>query len=183
MSLIDLDFMQRYQGELDTAIKNFMNKKDVNGNGTAIASGTDMNELKTKGVYYIATEAIAGSMQNLPMGLCGKVLVSQNAGGIMQYYIPNHTPKIYQRECWNNQWGSWLEYAKKPVYLTGTLTAGNTNITFNSSEIKDTSLIDVYTSVAGLGYQSMSGNIGTVTVVYEAQPMDITVTLEIKSQV
>lgn len=281
MPIIDLSFFQRYQGELDTAIKNYVKGKNPNEKGTSIPSGTNLNDLTAFGTYYIADDTIAGGLTNLPLTYCGKILVSDNGNnGIVQFYFPNHSPRFFQRLYWSNawsgwveystgggggggederfgipantvtdfndatffqsffkansarifpfsisasnqpitaswgycivyyhtvntmfdvcvfynegrffnrvydttSWGQWSEYAKKPVYLTQTLTAGQTSVTFNSADITSTSLIDVYTSVAGLGYTSMTGSVGTVTVVYEAQSSDITVTLEIKPQ-
>ncbi len=183
MSLINLDFMQRYQGELDTAIKNYVKSKNPNEQGTAITSGTDLNDLTTAGVYYIAGDTIASSLLNLPLALCGKVLVMDNGtNGIVQYYIPNHNTRLFQRNYWSSAWTNWVEYGEKSVYISQTLTAGQTSVTFNSADITATALVDVYTSIAGLAYQTMSGSVGSVTVTYEAQASDITVTLEIKKQ-
>lgn len=62
-----------------------------------------------------------------------------------------------------------------------TLTAGNTDVTFNSLPTSGTNLFDVYTSVAGLDYESMtsSNNGASLTITYEAQSSDITVYLRV----
>ena len=227
MSLISLSFFQRYQSELDTAIKNYVKSKNPNEKGTSIASGTNLNDLNTFGTYYIADDTTAGGITNLPIAYCGKVYVMDNGNdGIAQFYVPNHTPKLYQRLYWSNAWTDWKEYGtgggtsdyndldNKPsinsvtlsgnkttsdlnisysdltgkptipsvTHLSQTLTAGQTSVTFTSAEIKSTSMVDVYTSVAGLAYVSMTGSVGAVTVTFEAQLSDITVTLEIKEQ-
>ena len=190
MSLISLEFFQRYQSELDTAIKNYFSSKKeiidmsipINA-GTALETGVDLNDLQEAGNYYIESDTVAGGLVNLPLALSGKVLVIDNgADGIVQYYIPNHSTRLFQRNYWSSTWTNWVEYGEKSVYISQTLTAGQTSVTFNSADITATALVDVYTSVAGLVYQSMSGSVGSVTVTYEAQASDITVTLEIKKQ-
>ena len=118
MAIIDLEFMQRYQGKLDTAIRNFVKAKNPNEKGTPIATGTDLNNLKTFGTYYVADDSIAGNLLNLPLALCGKVLVSDNGNnGIVQLYIPNHNSRLFQRNFWSNAWSVWKEYGEKSVFL------------------------------------------------------------------
>lgn len=183
MSIIDLSFMQRYTGKLNTAIKDYVGSKNPNEKGTSIASGTNLNDMNTVGVYYIQDDTVAGTIINLPLAVCGKILVSDNGNnGMVQFFIPNHSTRLFQRNYWSNSWTAWKEYGEKSILLSQTLTAGETSVTFTSSEITATVLIDVYTSVAGLAYQSMTGSVGSVTVTYEEQASDITVTLEIKKQ-
>lgn len=219
MSIIDLSFMQRYQGKLNTAIKNYVKEKNPNEKGISIAAGTNLDNFRTVGVYYIADDTTAGQITNLPANLSGKILVSDNGNnGIVQFYIPNHEPKLYERVYWNSAWSQWKEYgegggggtsdysdldnkpsvngvtlngnktssdlkvAPESSYLIQTLSAGQTTVTFTSELITATSMIDVYTSVAGLGYTAMTGSVGSVTVTYEAQQSNITVVLEIKPQ-
>ena len=68
------------------------------------------------------------------------------------------------------------------TYLTQTLAAGATTVTFSSSAITETSLIDVYTDKAGLDYTSISGATGSVTLTFEAQSSATTVKLAIREQ-
>ena len=151
--------------------------------GTAIATGTNLNDVTTVGVYYIADDTTAGNLANLPLTLCGKVLVSDNGNnGLVQLYMPNHSPRIFQRLFWDNAWSEWIEYSKKPILLSQVLSAGQTTVTFLSDKITNNSMLDVYTSVGGLGYTDFSGEAGSCTVTYEAQQTDITVFLEIKEQ-
>lgn len=182
MSKITLAFMQRYQGKLNTAIKNYVKGKTAINKGTAIASGSDLNNMKTVGVYYITDDATAGNIANMPLNLCGKVLISDNGNnGISQIYMPNHSPRLFQRLWWENAWTSWFEYEKKAIKLTQVLVAGQTSVTFNSSEITSNSMLDVFTNPA-TPYQSFTGSVGTATVTFEAQNTDVTVALEIKEQ-
>lgn len=63
--------------------------------------------------------------------------------------------------------------------LTGTLTAGNTSITFSDASITATSLIEVYND-AGIGWESISATTGSVTITFEAQSSDLAVEVIIK---
>ena len=68
-----------------------------------------------------------------------------------------------------------------PIYLTQTLTVGNTTVTFTNSAISGNSVIDVYTDKAGLDYTSITAGTGSVTITYESQSSDVTVMLMIRS--
>ena len=68
------------------------------------------------------------------------------------------------------------------TYLTQTLAANATSITFTNSAITSTSLIDVYTDKAGLDYTSITGTTGSVTLTFEAQSSATTVKLAIREQ-
>ena len=68
------------------------------------------------------------------------------------------------------------------TYLTQTLAANATSITFSNSAITATSLIDVYTDKAGLDYTSITGTTGSVTLTFEAQSSATTVKLAIREQ-
>lgn len=65
-----------------------------------------------------------------------------------------------------------------PVFLTTTLTAGNTTVTFTNEKIVGADTIDLFTSngVAPVS-QSVSGS--TYTAVFEAQSADIEVGIEV----
>lgn len=181
MSLISLEFMQRFQDNLDTAIKNYVKGKDINEKGSSIVSGTNLNNMKTAGVYYIADDAIASSLENLPLALCGKITVSDNGnGGFYQIYLPNHSPRLFIRTYWSNAWSEWQELTQStPVRLTQTLTAGSTSVTFNSDKITSNAFYDIYTS-PNVDYTSATEGTNTITLTFEAQANDVTVVLEIK---
>ena len=112
MSIIDLAFMQRYQGELGTAIKNYVKSNNLNEKGNSIPADTDLNTLNTAGIFHIADDTVAESLSNLPLSVCGKILVQDNGNnGMVQFYIPNHSPRIFQRLWWDNSWTNWVELA------------------------------------------------------------------------
>lgn len=63
--------------------------------------------------------------------------------------------------------GSWVE-------LTGTLTAGQTSITFTSESILADSFIDVYTD-ADIDYVTRTATVGSLVLTYDVQQSDVTV--------
>ena len=67
----------------------------------------------------------------------------------------------------------------KGTTLTGTLTTGQTSITFSDSSILATSDIEVYTST-GIGWDSITSSVGSVTITFESQPSDVAVKVVIK---
>lgn len=180
MSLIDLEFMQRYQSKLDTAIKNYVKSKNPNEKGDSIVSGTDLDELTTFGAYFIADDSIASGLANLPLDLCGKVLVSDNGnGGIIQTYTPNHSIRLFQRIFWDNTWGEWVEYSKRGTIYNETLSSGSTSVTFTGLPTTGDFVFDIYTSKAGLDYSSIMTSSGSITLTYESQSSDVTVYLRV----
>ena len=182
MSIVSLEFFQRWQNGILPKIKSFVESKDPNSKGTSIATGTNLNNLTTTGVYYIANDTIAGQLVNLPLSVSGKIMVGDNGNsGLVQIYIPNQSPRIFQRVFYSNAWTAWEEYGKKSKLVTQTLTAGETSVTFTSAYITATSMLDVYTN-PNVPYSSMEGSVGTCTVTFEEQESNITVVLEIKEQ-
>ena len=114
MSLITLSFLTRYQNGIIPKIRNYVKSKDSNEKGSSVPTGTDLNNLNTVGVYYFADDTVASSIVNLPLALSGKLLVMDNGnGGIVQVYIPNQSPRMFQRVYWSNAWTAWTEYAPK----------------------------------------------------------------------
>jgi hypothetical protein len=62
-----------------------------------------------------------------------------------------------------------------------TLSAGDTSVTFTGIPTTGTHTVDVYTSVAGLDYNSIDDSVsGQLTITYDAQSVAITVTLRIE---
>lgn len=183
MSKITLSFMERFMNNLDTAIRNFVASKDTTQQGTAISTNTNLDTFKTEGNYYIPSDTIASSL-NLPIALCGKFLVLNNGnGGYAQFYIPNHSPRLFQRLWWSSAWTDWKEYGEgggsSTTRLTEVLSAGSTSVTFNSDKITTTALYDIYTST-GINYTGVTEGTNTITVAFEAQESNVTVILEIK---
>lgn len=64
--------------------------------------------------------------------------------------------------------------------LTGTLTAGQTTITFTDSAITATALVDIYTDDPDVGWVSRSASGTTLTVTYPVQSTDLSVTIRIE---
>ena len=109
--------------------------KTVDQLGTDIPSNADMNTYKTAGTYRVPSDAIGATISNLPLALCGKVVVFNNGnGGFEQFYFPNHNPKIYVRTWWNNAWSSWKEIGegggdgKDHTYEMGTEIPANSDL-------------------------------------------------------
>ena len=65
-------------------------------------------------------------------------------------------------------------------YVKSTLTQGQTSITINDAAITSTALINIYTSIAGVMYTSISQSNGSVTLGYSAQSADMNIILEIR---
>lgn len=74
-----------------------------------------------------------------------------------------------------------VEGSASSTIISQTLAAGSTTVTFSNSAITNSALISVYTSVAGLNYNSISVSNGSVSITYDAQSANMTVTLEIKN--
>lgn len=68
-----------------------------------------------------------------------------------------------------------------PTILSQTLATGNTSVTFTNVPTIGVNIIDVYTSVAGLDYESIDDSTaGTLVITYEAQESNVTVYLRIE---
>ena len=125
MSKITLSFMQRFMTNLDSAIKTYVgakvtaiNKQLTTQKGVEIPAHTDLNDMKTAGVYYIKSDSVASGLSNLPLEKCGRIFVEDNhANGLLQIYTPNHSPRIFQRVYWSSSWTEWVEYAPKSLLL------------------------------------------------------------------
>ena len=74
-----------------------------------------------------------------------------------------------------------MEEAVSAVKLTGTLTAGQTTLTFTNAKIKSGALIEVYTEPV-VNYNSISTNNNThqCVITWDAQASDMAVAITIK---
>lgn len=148
MSKITLSFMQRFMGELDTAIKTYVGGKVSTlssqlfiNKGDSIVENTNLNDMQTIGVYYIPTDTVASSLTNLPLELCGKILISDNGNnGLSQIYIANHSPRIFTRTLFDNVWSSWVELFPQctentdgTYVLTATVSSGTVTYSWESN--------------------------------------------------
>lgn len=68
----------------------------------------------------------------------------------------------------------------KPVIITGTLESGKTSLTLQSEKLNDLSVIDVYTSVYGVNPVSIEPTLGSITLTFDEQRVDLGVRLEVK---
>lgn len=78
--------------------------------------------------------------------------------------------------------GTWGNPGTTTTVYTQTMAAGETSVTFSNLPTTGTNLFDVYTSVAGLDYDSMTAGTGTLTITYEAQSSAITVFLKVENR-
>lgn len=85
--------------------------------GTALSSGTDLNDL-TLGRYYCNTSAIAASLGHTPITGSGFVIdhltTAGNAKQIL-YPISQTAAHIYSRSRTSSGWGSWYRFEGTPV--------------------------------------------------------------------
>ena len=69
--------------------------------------------------------------------------------------------------------------ARLPIEMTGTLTAGQTTITFSNNKITANSTIDYYTDVFGINPVNIAVINGAVTLTFNAQGSDVGVKVRI----
>lgn len=66
------------------------------------------------------------------------------------------------------------------VYLTDTLTAGNTSITFTNDAITEDCIIDLYTDIYGVSPKTVDDSVtGQLALTFEAQEKDMRVRIKI----
>ena len=78
------------------------------------------------------------------------------------------------------EWSEVQGGGSSATILTGTLTAGQTTITFTDASITATALIDIYTSDPDVGWISRSVSDTTLTVTYPVQSTDLSVKIRIE---
>lgn len=81
-----------------------------------------------------------------------------------------------------DQYGNLLSdvIACKPTILTGTLSAGQTEITFTNSAITEDSIIDVYTNVYSVNPTDIISTTGNITLQFYQQENDVQVRVEVR---
>lgn len=67
----------------------------------------------------------------------------------------------------------------EPKILSGTLTAGQTTVSFNDSAIQEDSLIDIYTDVFGVDPTDISYSPGLLSLIFETQDTDVGVKVRV----
>ena len=83
----------------------------VNSN---LGNNVDFNTMTTTGIYYQTGDAAAATATNSPIGLAGKLTVtnSGNSIGVWQSYDTyrvNSTPRQFRRQYYNGGWSPWVE--------------------------------------------------------------------------
>lgn len=83
----------------------------VNSN---LGNNVDFNSMTTTGIYYQTGDAAAATATNAPIGLAGKLTVtnSGNTIGIWQSYDTyrvSSTPRQFRRQYCNGGWSPWVE--------------------------------------------------------------------------
>lgn len=103
--------------------------------GTDIPDNSDLNTYTTAGNYRVVSDASGATIANLPLALCGKVIVFNNGnGGIEQFYFANHSPRIFVRTKFGNDaWTNWIEIgngdgSKVHSYETGKSIPANSDL-------------------------------------------------------
>lgn len=84
-------------------------------------------------------------------------------------------------DCLTYDGSKWVNEAKGIIWKTQTLAAGSTTVTFTNIPTSGNYVADVYTSVAGLDYESIDDSTaGTLVVTYESQSSAVTVYLKLE---
>lgn len=121
MSVITLSFMQRFMENLDTAIKTFVEEKltpitETMENttpdlmiraGESIETGADVNDMTTKGIFYITSDSDASEIAHLPIEKSGKFIVAETGVGLVQIFIVDESASLYIRTRISSIWTAW----------------------------------------------------------------------------
>lgn len=125
--------------------------------GTSLPSGTVIDDYHTSaytGVYYFADDGVAGNITTLPEAICGKLIVANNGnGGFSQYYIPNHSVKLWVRVWWSNAWSAWENIAREHTYDKGDEIPANANLnTYTTAGVYQCELTATARTMSNLPY-------------------------------
>ena len=81
---------------------------------TALANGTDLNDITEIGFYGTSSSAVTASLQNCPVSGSGmSMMVTQRGGNRIQTIF--HGSKIYCRASTSSGWGQWYEFSGTAV--------------------------------------------------------------------
>ena len=104
------------QSTLSTAINGKASVADIRGTGTALTTGTDLDDITALGAYNANTGTIAGSLSNCPtaspfrmdvMTLNGSTRYIQK---IITYESANTALRVYMRAYTSSGWTSWFMF-------------------------------------------------------------------------
>lgn len=104
----------------------------VYGLGTAITSGTDLNDLTTPGNYYSFSASTSGTLLNCPLPANGfrlNVYYTSSTARIEQELLPNvvdsQCHEIYKRSIISGTAGAWYKFTGEAVQVSGTNAVSN----------------------------------------------------------
>ena len=92
---------------------------DLLAGGTEIPAGSDLNDYKKVGNYYVISDTISSSIENIPERSSGLLKVYRSNGiingfNLTQHYISSNSSKglnEYKRIYYNNTWYPWVKVA------------------------------------------------------------------------
>lgn len=103
----------------DTQVATKASVNDIYGTGTAIASGTDLNNLTTAGLYTCQTITIANTLSNTPItGSAFRLEVkylNNNTRIRQECYILSDTSMYYARTYTSTGWKPWYAFTGTQV--------------------------------------------------------------------
>lgn len=120
--------------------------------------------------------------------LSGTTTPLANEGADGQFYIKYQTVSNIDTVIgmYFKKDGAWLEISlggggggSSWTDVTGTLTAGNTNLTLSDNSILTTSTIDIYTDTFGVNPTNVVVTTGSITLTFEAQQSDVSVKVRV----
>lgn len=128
--------------------------------GTSLPRNTVIDDYHTDsytGTYYFADDGVASTIVTLPEALCGKLIVMNSGnGGFIQFYIPNHSVKLWMRVWWSNAWSAWQNLAsgsKPHTYETDTEIPANANLnTYTTAGVYQCNLTATARTMSNLPY-------------------------------
>lgn len=142
----------------------------LNG-GNPLADGTDINTLLDSGCYYIASNAGAGTMKNLPLKQAGYIIVSNSVGVAgtgsnafrKMIQIPNGSQQRVERDYNGTRWLNWrlssnLFYERIQLTYNGTAFTATSTYTMTAGNV----LVTMLENKGGVKYVTASGTSLTV---------------------
>lgn len=121
---------------------NFLGKLTLNGAaiGGSIASqrlaqGTDLNNIKTEGMYYSPTNADVATMLNVPSNQAFSLLVEKHAGCKQTFTVYSTTDKrTWIRNFYSDKWSGWTQVITMDEVAYSTSTYKENRVAYISSD-------------------------------------------------
>lgn len=128
--------------------------------GIDIPDNADLDTYTTAGNYKVVSDASGATIANLPLELCGKVIVFDNGnGGIEQFFLANHSPRIFVRTKFGTDaWSTWKELgeggdSKAHTYELGTEIPANADLnTYVTEGVYKCELTETARTMSNLPY-------------------------------